>query len=82
MGPAVWSESTVTSDYQAIYEFRQMLYNDGKVTGDGAYHLTFTLNAGAQVNLLAINFYDLVDIELASMGSPGSADETVSITTE
>lgn len=79
---SVWTTQTAGTDFQVIYEFAGMLINDGDVSGDGLYDFVFTITCANEVNLLAINLYDLVDAENAEMGSPGSADETVSVTTD
>lgn len=84
----VWTTFADGSDYQAIYEYEQMLVNDGQVTGDGLYRLTFSITCADQNNTVAWSVHvgrtDStmgVDYESATVGSVGSADETVTITT-
>lgn len=85
----VWTTFAAGSDYQAIYEYEQMLVNDGQVTGDGLYRLTFSVTVENANNTIAWTVHvgrtDStmgVDYESATVGSAGSADETVTITTE
>lgn len=84
----VWTTFADGSDYQAIYEYEQILVNDGKVTGDGFYRLTFSVNCADDDNTIAWTIHvgrtdstSGVDVDGAAVGSVGSADETVTITT-
>jgi hypothetical protein len=78
---AVWSEQSAGSDFQVIYEFEQVLINDGAVSGDGKYTFTFTIQFGDEENEMVVNLYDIVDVENGAMGSPGTVDETVTVNT-
>lgn len=78
---AVWSEQSAGTDFQVIYEWTNVLINDGAISGDGKYTFTFTIQFGDEENEMVINLYDIVDVENAAMGSPGSVDETVTVST-
>lgn len=79
---AVWSEQSAGSDFQVIYEWTQVMINDGAISGDGKYTFSFTIQFGDEDNEMVVNLYDLVDVENAAMGSPGAVDETVTVTTQ
>jgi hypothetical protein len=78
----VWQDSSAGSDFQLIYEFSQMVYNDADVSGDGLYDFIFTIVFSSDDDQeIVINLYDLEDFENVSMGAPAAVDETVTIGT-
>lgn len=85
----IWTTSADGSDYQAVYEYSQMLINDDRVAGDGIYELSMTITCADADNTIAVSFHvgrtDStlgVDFENALVGAVGSADESVTVTTE